>query len=253
MHSCQSKLGGNVELCVFSNSHAASLRYGWEKMQEIYPEISVTFFAAPNKGLAKVHPTKDGTRFESSCPVVADMLHQTSGGAYEVQLDRFDAYFVHGLFLSAPRLDLRLSEAVKKLCIEETVVNSLNYRFVKDLFGLTNKPIFYSANPLLADLEDSNPAAGPELHTYAEVSSWIDQYYQQIDARCVLQPEETVKHQMGTKKEYSVGSKRLNLQSDVEPHKESDVRHMNGKYGELILQKIILMLNESRYDLELAA
>jgi len=40
-----------MNICVISNSHAASLKNGWETIGERFPNIDITFFAAPNEGI----------------------------------------------------------------------------------------------------------------------------------------------------------------------------------------------------------
>jgi len=229
-----------TKICVLSNSHAASLRIGWDSIKHNYPGIELTFFAAANKGMAKVQPGS-GNRFTSADILITRMLSKTSGGLGTIEVDDYDAFLVHGLFLVLPRLDLRHSRAVKEIAIKETVQSSLNYRFVADLRDMTDVPIYYGANPLLADDTFLHVSSATVYHSYDEISVWIDKCYSGLNAIQMLQPEETRGSMLTTKREYSDGSVRLKLLTDdAEQHKDTDVRHMNGNFGAAYLEKSLL-------------
>ena len=100
-----------LKIGILSNSHAASLKVGWESIKENYPNIELTFFAAANKGMAKVKP-ESGNRFTSADILITRMLSITSGGLGSIEVDDYDAFLVYGLFLILPRLDHRHTRAV---------------------------------------------------------------------------------------------------------------------------------------------
>jgi len=227
-----------MRVCILSNSHAASLKAGWDSIKDVHPDYQITFFAVPNRGMLKVCPVKNEDRFISTDSSIREMLSYTSGGAESIEVNNFDAFLVHGMFLILPRLDRRLSGAFKAASIRDAALLSMNYRFVKDLCSMAKGKVFYSANPLLADEHDKvGTSRRYRYHTFEEISDWVDAHYSSLTAIKITQPAETIGDWMTSKRNFSVGSVRLKLHNDKDCHNEADIRHMNAKFGARFLKK----------------
>lgn len=243
-----------MKICIISNSHAASLKNGWESIKSLYPNLELTFFATPNRGMAKVRPVNGENRFVSHDSLIRERLSYTSGGLESIDVDNYDSFLVHGLFLILPRLDRRLSQAVKEASIEETIRKSMNYRFVSELCGMTKVPVYYSANPLLSDEFSEDSILAAKYHSFNEISEWIAAGYSHFPVKNISQPSETVdENYMCTKRAYSVGSVRLKLQEDNDRHAETDVRHMNTEFGAVFLKRSFIPELVSHGQLQKAA
>jgi len=194
-----------MNICVISNSHAASLKNGWETIGERFPNIDITFFAAPNRGMSGVKFDVESRAYKTRNHSVRKVLAMTSGGYGRIDIDSYNAFLVYGLFLDIPKLDLRLSEAVKSVTLDDCVARSLNFRFVKD---------------------------------YREVSSWVEARYAHIRASIIKQSDDTLDENECSKMVFTVGSKRLKFGKE-ESHSELDFKHMNSVFGAQFLESAV--------------
>jgi len=224
-----------MKICVISNSHAASLKNGWKSIQDSFPNDQLTFFASPNRGLARLKADLDKKTLYTNNDEINEFLSYTSGGQEVIDVQEYDAFLVYGLFLILPRLDVRVSSGIKKATISDTVQDSINYRIVADLCNLTNVPVFYSAEPLLSDSILGDEAGNPEsIADYSSLCDWVAEHYNHSNALQIQQLPHTIGERLTTHKKYSIGSEKLT--KDSVKHTPDDVRHMNGVYGEEYLK-----------------
>jgi len=162
----------------------------------------------------------------------------TSGGYGRIDIDSYNAFLVYGLFLDIPKLDLRLSEAVKSVTLDDCVARSLNFRFVKELAENTCSPVFYAASPVPASKTDDLSSAVKNHHSYREVSSWVEARYAHIRASIIKQSDDTLDENECSKMVFTVGSKRLKFGKE-ESHSELDFKHMNGVFGAQFLESAV--------------
>lgn len=228
-----------MRICVISNSHAASLKDGWNALRDSIPHVELTFFAAANRLMAELEADYVENILQVNNPSIKNMLSFTSGGLDVIDVMNYDAFLVYGLFLSVPRLDRRHSSAVKRLTTRDSVKDSINYQLVNDLCHMTNAPVYYTASPLLSDsILDNEADSSVSYHDYHEVCDWMDEHYNYPNTLQVKQIEQTMGRDLTTLKEYSKGSVRLT--KIHAQHIQQDVMHMNAQYGEQFMKMFLL-------------
>jgi len=227
-----------MKICVISNSHAASLKDGWMTIRNDFPQLEVTFFAAPNRAMSELKADISARTLYAENTQLKHTLKFTSGGLDTIEIDKYDAFLVYGLFLSVPRLDRRLSSSVKSATVLDSVNESINHRIAVDLCNMTDATVFYSPSPLLSDsiLESESERVDPIEH-YDLVCDSIHNHYDYPNAKLIKQSAETMGDELTTKKIYSKGSERL-----LQPlkHINEDVMHMNSNYGKKFMQMFLL-------------
>jgi len=227
-----------VRVCVISNSHAASVKDGWDLLSSSMPNVDLTFFAAPNRGMASLKADYEAKKLYADKPGIPEFLSLTSNGLDVIDIEKYDAFFVYGLFLSVPRLDRRFSSAVKMATISDSVNKSINIRVVKKLVKMTDAPIYYSPNPLLSDvILNKELDSDVNYHDYCDICDWIDEYYAFDNTIQVKQIEQTMGQNLTTQNKFSTGAVRLSKVPKAQPSR--DFRHMNAGYGELVLKMLV--------------
>lgn len=230
-----------MRICIISNSHAASLKNGWAKLHNQFPSIDATFFAAPNRGMKKVKFDADSGCYFTNNSKVSEILRMTSGGCDRINLNDYDAFLIYSLFLEIPRLDVRLSEAVKSAALNETVSNSINFSFVNQIASNTQAAVFYSASPMPADCNTGDSSSEVTYHSFQETAAWVESRYTHLGATMIAQSTDTLTENNLTKQQYSVGSIRLKT-GQPEVHAGTDTKHMNETYGAEYLERAVTLM-----------
>jgi len=196
-----------MKICVISNSHAASLKDGWMTIRNDFPQLEVTFFAAPNRAMSELKADISARTLYAENTQLKHTLKFTSGGLDTIEIDKYDA-------------------------------ESINHRIAVDLCNMTDATVFYSPSPLLSDsiLESESERVDPIEH-YDLVCDSIHNHYDYPNAKLIKQSAETMGDELTTKKIYSKGSERL-----LQPlkHINEDVMHMNSNYGKKFMQMFLL-------------
>lgn len=231
-----------MRICVLSNSHGASIKWALDEA-DLSEATTVTIFGAPKRGLEGLKPDDDGQVVRPRNESLGDHFATTSGGTREIVLSDYDAFVVHGLFVTIPRLDRRHSGAVRAAAMSAMLDQALGLDIARSLSGWTDKPVALSPDPLFADL-DLGPhgrwAPPPtEPVPYPEICEALLATADLGSVRFVPQPAETIGDRLDTRPEFSTGSRRI---LNDEEHKDADGRHMNGRYGALVLRDVLQAL-----------
>lgn len=224
-----------MKICVLGNSHIAALKIGWDELAPITPAFDLRFFGSPRATLDAL--AVEGNELVPTDPGLAKNLEYTSGGQRRIVIGAYDAFLVHGLLFRLGRLDARLSNAVSKATRGDSYRLSLNFRIAMMIRSLTDAPIFIGHYPLTATTAD--PPRDSMEQSYAEVINFLNSAFSDDRLTFVNQPSATIDGGWATKAEYSKGSLRLETSETRNrvAHPDTDVSHMNGKFGELYLQE----------------
>lgn len=238
-------------ICVVSNSHAASLKDGLEHSGREFDDWDVVFFAAPGRKIGAVRADEERRALIPAGLNVDQFVKKTSGGLDHIPVDDFDAFFFYGLFFTLPWLDVRLSAAVKNAAIDGALASSFAHTWMECACQLTTKPMFIAAEPLLADIHV--PARLGKRRAVSDAASHVafDEICRSMEDRglpgnvtYLWQDPATISSGFRTKVEFSVGSRRLS-QEDTHHHPETDIRHMNGAYGAIVLRQLTKALTDA--------
>ena len=221
-------------ICIFGNSHAASLKLAWDQLTKDHPDRELVFFAA--RGLDLRFLRVSGNALVTNKPRVAESISFTSGGADRVEVDGFDAFVTYALALMVPDMDRRLSSAVKTQACRDVLGRSLNLRICHMIRKVSDAPIYVGHNPQRAS-SDELPS---EQMTYAEVHALLAKELDVAGAQLIAQPPETLVNGWNTKPQLARDSTRLDIgdKHSNEPHPEDDVSHMNMDFGRAYLEHL---------------
>lgn len=230
-----------MRICVLSNSHAASLQGAVEAVQKDTGDV-FTIFAAPNRGMKQVKLDADKKRLVPSKDGIEDFFRLTSEGLQHIEIADYDAFLLHGLFIQPPRFDKRHSQALRAEVAKEILGTSEATSLAQKVREATSVPILVSPEPLPADFEeddettvriDANAPQNPS--DLAEVWQVLSDNFPLSDVNWLWQDPSTIGTRMNTKRSYSTGSQRVQVTAK-EDHNLRDVRHMNAKYGDVVLR-----------------
>ena len=231
-----------MRICVLSNSHAASLR-GPAAEVEKDTGCVFTFFAAPNRSMRQVVVDKDRGRLTAKTGSVQEFLSLTSNGLNYVDVAEYDAFLLHGLFVTPPRFDTRHSEAFREAATKDMLAASESQRLTRILREVSDAPILISPEPFPADFEDNeqdkvlSTAYAPKAPQSSEaIYQSMSDNFLGANVHWLRQEPSTIGTRLNTKRSFSTGSRRLKQGDQEAAHKERDVRHMNEKYGKIVLR-----------------
>lgn len=233
-----------MRVCVLSNSHGASLKHALDTGRFDDSGVNFSLFALPKYGMKRIRPLESDSKLGSENKQLANMLYMTSGGASVIELDNFDSFFLHGLDLIPPRLDRRHSRAMAMASVEDMIAPSGALYLAELIRRVSDAPILVSPEPLRADQEVENkthvaPNGPSQPEYYGTIMSMVMTSFPVPGVHWVLQRPETIGERLSTLRAFSTNSTRLD--SDVS-HKKGDTRHMNGAYGEIVLDDVIAKL-----------
>ena len=215
-----------MRLGVIGTSHIATLKLGWEILGPQHPGIATTFFGAPLGKLAGLKP--QGERLASADPATRALLAASSGGIEDIAPKDFDAILLAGMRLYLPRLDARMSQALRDTALADVIAEGLAPRLAKRFRRLAPVPLYFAPEPLWADLPRYRRGEG-HLLPYAEVLAGLQSRLPLRRAKILPQPEKTISAALLTKLAYSVETEPL---EQVEASGRAfDQVHMNAEFG----------------------
>lgn len=236
-----------MRLCIISNSHAASLKLGWDRIAPRFPDTELYFYAAASDCLEKID-VDDGARYlYPTDRKTRNRLNEVTGGKPRLYPGEHDAFLLYGLRFILPRLNHGLPQDQIAAAANEALEQSIAWSLIGKLRQITDRPAFLGAEPLLAlptnwaqaaRLARRRPCAG---HTVAEA---VAPRLAEQRVTLIQQPPDTIVRAFFTNARYSRGSARLaparGLGNDL--HEPQDRRHMNADYGAHYLETAIPLI-----------
>jgi len=232
-----------MKICVIGNSHAGSLKRGWDVIKESFPLVHLTFFAQRRQGLAdlgiindSLHPLNDQLK---------EALIFTSSGKEFIDPCEYDLFLLYGLNTKPYfPLDHFYSEGALRQAILDFTDGSLSGYILGLLREITYKPIFIGHNPLPAATKIVNRDS-----SRYELGMKIMNEYSNVDinTKFLAQPIDTVVNGFKTDPFYSIASKRLAVGDDLddEDHPLTDRSHMNDAFGALWLKNLFSLIDDA--------
>ena len=225
----------HVRLCVLGNSHVAALKHGWARLQAAHPGLTLDFFAAPRDGMA-------GLRLQGDALVPADdtlaaALAYTSGGMTSVEIHRYDGFLIHALGFRLPMLARPLSRAVAVATCGDRFDASQCGRLASLVRQRTSRPVHVGCIPLRAEPQVAQAVAASV--SPAQAAARTSEALQARALEFLPQPAASIGPAWNTLPAYSKGA--MALMAD-RPHADGDTLHMNGLYGEQVLQALFQQL-----------
>lgn len=214
-----------MRILVIGTSHVAALKLGWEIVAAQHPDVTLTIFGAPLGKLASLKP--EGAQLVSADAEARSLL-LASGGAEVVSPGDFDAVLLVGMRLYVPRLDMRMSSALRDTTLDD-VMGGPVMGLAKRLRRLAPLPLFFAPEPLWADLPRYRRGEG-NLLGYAEVLARMRSRIPLPRARILPQPPQTISAAQLTPLAYSVEREPVEL-VEAAFGRVFDQVHMNARFG----------------------
>lgn len=213
-----------MRLLVIGTSHVSTLKRGWEVVAAANPDVVPTFFAAPLGKLASLKP--DGGRLVSA-DAETRALMMASGGSETISPGEFDAALLAGMRLYLPRLDKRMSAALRDTTLDD-VAGGMAVTLAKRARRLAPLQVFFAHEPLWADLPRYRRGEA-HLQGYSEVLAQLQARIPLPRAKILTQPPQTISAAQLTPLEYSVETEAVEV---VEGSgRVFDQVHMNAAFG----------------------
>ncbi|GEN26261.1 hypothetical protein HCU01_42100 [Halomonas cupida] len=227
-----------LNICVLSNSHAGSLKQGWDRMCKNHPSIEVTFFAQRSHGMKDLEVVDD--KLLPGNKKLGSAIKFTSKGKDLVDPKEYDVFLIYGLGLQPITNNINgYSEEFLKEAVDDYVKKTILYATYAKLTSITNKKIFLSHNPLRSYNE---PFVNKPLEYYYDGIRLLNDcgVFREGD-EVIPQPEETIEGGYKTSPVYCNGSVKVEVgdRHDGENHDKSDLFHMNGKFGEVWMRNFL--------------
>ena len=227
-------------VCVIGNSHTACLKLAWNDLHFRLPNIALTFFADRASGVAAMEPTNGGL-----IPVsdrVRKAISHTSGGHGVIDLRKYDATLLVGLTSGYPKFGYYSNAAARQAMLDH-IPTTPAFNLVKKVRQTSEIPIFLVHQPLRKKGEDGHDDGG--LPTYREENAGVGPYrkiisainhelFQDMNARILEQPAQTITDSFYTRSEFGVNAVRLDL-GDGKIKEDDDRAHMNARFGNILL------------------
>ncbi len=237
-------LENKIKICIIGNSHVASLKEGWENIKKNYPNLTLTFFAEPNKGLENL--IVDKKMLIASTESTKKSIEFTSGGKGYIDPLEYDIFLIYGTYASTYRVrrNIFYSYQVEVSAVEDIIFEGLSYEILKKLKKITHKKIYIGNNPLRAlnDEISTNNNFETNNEDYLLGIKLMNKYvYKSMGTILLSQPLSTIINgTFITKKIYSTGSAKLNTSNKQiadRKHSGEDTGHMNREYGAIYLKE----------------
>lgn len=233
-----------MRICILSNSHAAALQGNLEQVGT-ESGCAFTVFATPTTGMQTLLVDEERRYLYTDAGKVKDYFRATSGGLEAVNVAQYDAFLVHGLFMTPPRFDQRHSSAFRAATCRAVLEKSEGQRVAHMLRTLTTAPICLSPEPLKADFEDDDttlvrPTTNAPANPVDPAVIWtgLEQACTVGGSRWIFQDAATIGTRLNTKRHFASGAARLNVDGD-KTHKVKNISHMNAAYGEAVLRTAV--------------
>lgn len=225
-----------MRLCIFGNSHLASLKSGWDSLQSAHADFKVTFFGSRQSGLRGLQ-AKNGRLHAKTATLEHDLAY-TSGGLAYVEPGDFDAFLVFALIFWPPHLKAEAvySSGFIAASTRDAYERSLAFHLCKELRSVTDKRVLVGHTPMNAS---TDPNA--RLKDYNLIEPQMRSTVAEHGFELIRQPSVTLAETQFTKMEYCVGSRRLDVGDAIsnQLHGDTDVEHMNADYGRLFMEAVL--------------
>lgn len=241
-----------VRLCIIGNSHLAALRTAWDAVGIAHPEVKATFFALGFDRWDGV--VMDSERIVARGEAARRAFALSSGGHTEIVFRDYDWFLVHGMFVLRDMLQAaRWRQRVQRGTPVAAPVDFLDGTHagrMRAVLAACGKPWLMSPAPRVSEAALAHPDTktfGPwkqMLDTQGQPWPAIRDIIRQWDAFTAgpgMLPQPAV-----TKDATGLFSLRqyrteLNLRprSSIEFPGSEDCTHMNGRYGELVLESAL--------------
>jgi len=230
-----------IRVCAISNSHLACLKLAWDDHHATHGDIDLRFFGRPIRGLARLKVDHDSRSLVlNNKGALNQTMAMSAALESSVEVDKYDLFFVFGLFFKIPRLDETLSQAVCEQVALDLEQSSIALAVCRQLRSLCDTPILVNPVPLPAKSAHENAGQITDAVTCRRYENLLDtaaKPYRSIQ-NCFLlpQPQETMDVDLTTHRKFSVNAIRFD---GVTPHNRTDTNHMNAKYGEILLNAMV--------------
>ena len=225
-----------MKICILGNSHAASLKTGWDQISSNYPQIKLTFFAARGNSLSGLESKLN--ILVAINPDLENSLMYTSGGIKQIHLNQYDLFLIYGLGFRIPKLDKRLPISTLNLLFSDINSNCLSINLAKKIRNIVSVPIYIGHAPLEAHENELSSKDTSNILIYEDVVKKMSLSINVSNTTLIGQPLLTRNEEYKTKREFSKGSTRLDVGDKLsgQLHPNDDLVHMNGKFGALWLE-----------------
>jgi hypothetical protein len=240
---------GMKRICVIGDSSAAALKAGWDQTGGRFPDVALTFFAAPGKMIDGL-VVEDG-KLAASSDVLREQMIKRSGGLDRIDPAAFDAYVLSGMQLDAVYVGRLRADFPGRPVTDDVVIDAAVVRLADTIHGRTVRRIRQCTQSPLAMLTkpcrviDPQKAFWEQLHRrdvgrkMMELFGFAaERFARQMRCAFIAQPPETIGESgIDTRPEFARNSARFFENAD------DDLSHMNGDYGAIVLRRALAALN----------
>jgi len=249
-----------MRLVVIGNSHLAALKQAWDQYKNNFSDIELIFFGAPGKSLSFVE-IQNGCLISKS-DKTAEYFRFTSGGLDKIDCAEFDGVLFYG------KLNIRLFATTFKThtlghsvngnrlhistgCLTQIVVDRLKeFKWLLMLREVTDLPIYFVPAPYPSrSCLNGQDSEWEFLKMNSDMLKMVSDSFingsklalRKFNTTFLPQPQETIEDFLFTQAHFtkdSVGLFGL-LQDSISLHEDTDVTHMNMKYGLSILASVL--------------
>jgi len=231
-------LGRKLKLCIIGNSHVPALKLAWDGgVSQQYPDIEITFFAAPNPLLFELSIVESA--LVSHNRQTRESIALTSGIKPRIEPQNYDRFLICGFGTDIDDMINFERDWYSSAVVLAGLYDLWNKKpmlgILHMLQTLTDKPIFAALQPLNARKKGNDSAL-------AAVENFLDWSRQEIftplNVPLIMQPKQTTTPQGSTLKKFLRDAPRLphDRQSKGAFYKAVDHSHMNAKYGAIWLR-----------------
>ena len=220
-----------IRLCILGNSHAASLRLGWDIIAPQHPNVEVTFFANRARSMGAFRVEKGLLVPDNS--ELEEAIVYTSGGLKVIDMQSFDICLLYGLDLK-PYFSPNsfFSESLLKEVMLSHVSSSISWGLLQKIRIISDCTVFLGHTPLNAAESTTNERG--DVSAYQVGIKLLNQsVFKKYNASVIEQPLDTIVNSSKTMLKYSIGSTRLDIGDEMsnELHEVHDMMHMNEQFG----------------------
>lgn len=262
-------MSDQMNLCVLGNSHLASMKSGWDLIEQQYGDMALTFFGAPKAMMDDLE--LDGNALVPGNDKLKSKLKMFSGGFETIDLNAYDAFVINGLQFGPRRLaqlyrthrslSFEWREPLKELSpmssredsvtmISERLFNdaliagltdTMAMRIIEMIRDVTEKPIYLVSAPFFSELAmetgdwDVGLGAG-DIEQLAQRYRKFARHACPVHVSLVLTPNRLVRHGFFTAKEYAVEPRSDGFQ---------DLVHTNAEYGAAMLRSVFATIRKA--------
>lgn len=223
-------------IALIGNSHAGALKQGWDVIHEEFPDVSVTFFSSARRTLGQLEVS--GDKLIANNDELKSKLVLSSNGLDSIDSNGYDAFFVIGGQKIFPE-DIRLSGAVKKLLMADGFKASVGAVVVLRLRQITQKPIWFSPNPLKSHFDDYIQLWNNKAIRFDDRINLLSEVLSEIGVSVFAQPKETRNSEFSTTEKFA----RQQVASTQSKRKGGDRAHMNEAYGMIFMRAMVQQLS----------